>query len=227
MDEGTLQSIFGAYGAIKRCKLLQKSPSGNHAAIIEFDSQEEATWIVDNLNGNIPQGLEEPIVVRYKEDNRGSYGKATSGKTGDNKWQPYGSNSTAVAIPDGGKGKDKNQTSISVLVAGLFESGALPGGTRYCNDDSTIFVSGLPHDTTDGHLFNIFSCFGAIAPQGVRAMPTDDKSACKGYGFVNFLDSKSAAKAISTLNGTTMPCGLVMTLAIKRNTGKGCAKGSK
>lgn len=226
MDEETLQSIFGAYGAIKRCKLLQKSPSGNHAAIIEFDSQEEATWIVDNLNGNIPQGLEEPIVVRYKEDNRGSYGKATSGK-GDHKWQPYGSGASAPASKDDGKANEKGHTSISVLVAGLFESGALPGGTRYCNDDSTIFVSGLPHDTTDGHLFNIFSCFGAIAPQGVRAMPTEDKSACKGYGFVNFLDSKAAATAISTLNGTTMPCGLVMKLAIKRNTGKGFGKGSK
>merc|ERR1712232_1194116 len=99
-----------------------------------------------------------------------------------------------------GKGCAKTgPIGIKQLVDGILESGALPGGAKYTNDENTLFVGGMPEDTTDEDLFLLFS---AIAPRGVRAMANEDKSACKGFGFVNFLDYASAGTAIETLNGT-------------------------
>eukprot|EP00927_Polykrikos_kofoidii_P054749 TRINITY_DN49123_c0_g1_i1.p1 TRINITY_DN49123_c0_g1~~TRINITY_DN49123_c0_g1_i1.p1 ORF type:complete len:236 (-),score=35.79 TRINITY_DN49123_c0_g1_i1:185-838(-) len=200
IDEGTCEKVFGAYGTLQRCKLLQLSPSGNRAAILEFESADEAKWIVENVNGNIPQGLDSPVIVRYKHVGNSKGGSVRS--------EPYGKSQSTQQRT--GKG-----TTIAELVNAICDSNALPGGSKYSNDENTIFVSGLPKDTKDDHLYSIFTPFGAIAPRGVRAM-LDNQQSCKGFGFVNFLDPKAAALAISTLNGTTLPCGTVMQVKIKK-----------
>merc|ERR1711920_335128 len=160
----------------------------------------EAKWIVDNLNGNIPQGMSEPIAVKYKMP---PPGKGCGGFPG------CGGGFDAFGKGDKGFAKGCNKgcaksgpIGIKQLVDGILESGALPGGIKYTNDENTLFVGGLPEDTTDEDLFLMFSPFGAIAPRGVRAMANEDKSACKGFGFVNFLDYAASITAIETLNGT-------------------------
>jgi RNA recognition motif-containing protein len=218
IDEAKLATVFGAYGNIKQAKLLPPNQSNKRGAIIDFEAQEEATWIVENVNGNIPQGLTEPVVVRYKETRSSyfSYGKAQSGS------QPA---STPYSCSKNGNGS-VGGTGISVLVQGLLESGALPGGQKWSNDDATIFVYGLPQDTNDVDLYKIFSPFGAIAPQGVRVMLGDDRVSCRGYGFVNYMSKESAELSINTLNGTTMPDGKVLKVYFKQLNGDGQGKGS-
>jgi len=134
LDEQQLRSVFGAYGTIVRCKLMLPNPSGTKAALIQFGSVSEAKWLVDNMNGNLPQGLTgtEGISVRFKLP---SYGKADDKGKGCMAAGPYKGSDIG---PDKGKGKGHVDTgkgcSIKVLVDGLMASGAMPGGTRYCND---------------------------------------------------------------------------------------------
>ncbi|CAE7227004.1 elavl2 [Symbiodinium natans] len=67
-DEPSLQQIFGEYGTVTQFKLLHNSgPGGKTAALVRFQSVEEASWLVENLDGNIPQGLNAPIIVRYAD----------------------------------------------------------------------------------------------------------------------------------------------------------------
>merc|ERR1711953_1370698 len=101
-------------------------------------------------------------------------------------------------------GKGKGKVGIRDLFSGLCNAGALPGGAKYENDENTLFVGGLPHDTTDLDLYKIFSPFGAIAPKGIKAMIHQPTGNCKGFGFVNFMDPAASAAAIAALNGTTM-----------------------
>merc|ERR1712217_952571 len=54
------------------------------------------------------------------------------------------------------------------------------------------------------------------APKGVKAMMGDDGK-CKGIGFVNYLEPQSAELAISVYNGTAMPEGGRLKVAIKTN----------
>jgi len=93
---------------------------------------------------------------------------------------------------------------MCVFTDGLCTAGALPGGANYENDENTLFVGGLPHDTTDLDLYKIFSPFGAIAPKGIKAMLHLPTGNCKGYGFVNFMDASASQAAVAALNGTTM-----------------------
>eukprot|EP00927_Polykrikos_kofoidii_P068669 TRINITY_DN639_c0_g1_i1.p1 TRINITY_DN639_c0_g1~~TRINITY_DN639_c0_g1_i1.p1 ORF type:complete len:259 (+),score=34.79 TRINITY_DN639_c0_g1_i1:55-777(+) len=216
ISEDRLKTVFGAYGNVTHCKTLNPSQHGKAAALLEFETQEEATWILDNVNGNIPQGLTEPVVVKYKESSGKGGGSKSGSSQGGNRWEPYSNGGK-----DGGKGGGKgvSSTSISVLVKGLYDSSALPGGKNWTNDDSTIFVSGLPEDTTDFDLYKIFAPFGAIAPRGVTAMMEKDTQICKGVGFINYLDAKASSAAISTLNGTTLPNGRTLKVSVKQAPG--------
>merc|ERR1719491_2190270 len=42
--------------------------------MVRFASVEMATWIVENLNGNIPEGLSEAVIVRFANDSKGDKG---------------------------------------------------------------------------------------------------------------------------------------------------------
>eukprot|EP00928_Gymnodinium_smaydae_P044950 TRINITY_DN2_c0_g4_i1.p1 TRINITY_DN2_c0_g4~~TRINITY_DN2_c0_g4_i1.p1 ORF type:complete len:373 (+),score=115.37 TRINITY_DN2_c0_g4_i1:47-1165(+) len=228
MDESMLHSIFGAYGSIVGAKLLDVSPLGFRGAIVEFATIQEATWLVENLDGNLPEGLTgtESLKVNFKQQN---YGKAAGNVAGFAPG-PYDMGKGGKCGKPG-KGKDgKGGCTIKTLVDGLMNSGAMPGGVKYNNDENTLFVGGLPADTTDLDLFWIFSPFGAIPPRGVKAMLSEDRMTCKGFGFVNFSDPNSTSQAIATLNGTQMPDGSVLTVSVKREFsggGKGGKEGGK
>ncbi len=70
IDMATLKGIFGEHGMVVHGKLLNTSRYSGRAAILELDTQKEATWAVDNMNGMIPPGLTKPIVVKYKAVSR-------------------------------------------------------------------------------------------------------------------------------------------------------------
>lgn len=232
VDQAQVQEIFGAYGNVTSSKVLPGQ--GKNAALVRFMSVEEATWVVDNLNGNIPQGLTTPIQVKYAnppgskgpKGAKGGMGNwLPNGKGGDDRYSPYGKGGTNG--PQGGfkgadKGAGKGDSTIKVLKKGLQMAEALPGG-KWQNDAGAIWIGGLPTDTTDLDLYHIFAPFGSIPSNGVRAMLNEDGS-CKGYGFVNYIDPAVAENVITTLNGTQLPDGSLLQVKVKgppRKGGKG------
>jgi len=233
LDEATLKTNFEAYGTIKWCKLFTGKGGGKKSAMIEFSSVEEATWLVENLDGNVPLGLETEVTVKFKpakgaggEGGGGKGGKAAAaggwkggGEGAGNRSQPYGGGGKGDFSAGMGKGGAKGgmmmmgmggPCSITDLWKGLLRHKVLPGGT-WENDERTILVSGLPSDTTDQDLLKIFSPFGAIAPGGVRVRLNDDGTA-KGNGMINFLNLESATTSIATLNNCMMPDGRFLRL---------------
>jgi len=226
-DDAAVQRIFGAYGQIVQSKVLPTTaPGAKVACMIRFATLDEAKWIVENLNGNIPQGLTDPIVVRYAAPGKGGGGKGF-GKGAPPAPAAYGGaqfspapggffNQGALpAMAGKGMGKTGGKVSIKVLYNGLLAASALPGNASYNSDtDNTLYVAGLPADTQDLDLYKIFSPFGAIAPRGVRAM-TFPEGTCRGFGFVNFNDAAAAQMASNVLNGTTLPDGTVLQVKPK------------
>merc|ERR1712048_326141 len=219
IDEAMLQSVFGPYGQIVSLKLLpQPGPNGKRCALLRFKTHEEAKWVVENLNGNMPQGLSEPIKVSFKTSPGGGGFEGGKGFSGPAQGPP------GQTTGSWGKGSVKG-FGIKKLLDGIFASGAMPGGMKYTNDENALFVGGLPPDARDVDLFLMFSPFGAIAPQGVRAMKDPETGMCKGFGFVNFLDTAATATAMTTLNGTMMPDGKVLKVSIKKMDAGGGGKG--
>eukprot|EP00931_Biecheleriopsis_adriatica_P009729 TRINITY_DN1107_c0_g1_i3.p1 TRINITY_DN1107_c0_g1~~TRINITY_DN1107_c0_g1_i3.p1 ORF type:complete len:652 (-),score=154.18 TRINITY_DN1107_c0_g1_i3:131-2059(-) len=65
-NEETIRFIFSQYGQVASLKLNPVPPGKTDAsALIILTNLPEARWCVDNLNGNIPQGLPTPVQVIF------------------------------------------------------------------------------------------------------------------------------------------------------------------
>eukprot|EP00413_Alexandrium_margalefii_P035484 CAMPEP_0204591330 /NCGR_PEP_ID=MMETSP0661-20131031/50300_1 /ASSEMBLY_ACC=CAM_ASM_000606 /TAXON_ID=109239 /ORGANISM="Alexandrium margalefi, Strain AMGDE01CS-322" /LENGTH=111 /DNA_ID=CAMNT_0051601447 /DNA_START=8 /DNA_END=343 /DNA_ORIENTATION=+ len=87
--------------------------------------------------------------------------------------------------------------------------GVLPGGKggfKSRTDAQQLYVKGLPPDTTDGDLHEIFGPFGAIPPKGIKATLSPDGQ-CTGVGWVDFVQESDAEKAAQALHGTMLADG--------------------
>merc|ERR1719215_2568077 len=75
-DEATVRAVFGPYGAIKSVKMLENKPGKPEgAAIVDMENPEQAKWLIDNVNGKVPQGLAAPITIKKKWSGGGGGGK--------------------------------------------------------------------------------------------------------------------------------------------------------
>jgi len=125
------------------------------------------------------------------------FGKATGKAKGGP--SPYGA-------PGGKGGKDGKikggpMCSLDELINELI-TGGLPGGDHLPNVNC-VYVGGLPGDTTEENLYQIFATFGPIPPKGTR-IDANEAGECSGSGVVHFMESASADMAVMALNGIQM-----------------------
>merc|ERR1712087_554306 len=79
VTEDQLQSIFSQYGTVVWHKILTAIPGKeDQAAIVEFGDISEAQWVVENINGNMPEGLSTPLTITFKKQKQ-SFGKGGGG----------------------------------------------------------------------------------------------------------------------------------------------------
>jgi len=199
-----LATIFEAYGQIVNSKMLPgRDAAAKPCAMIRFASVDMATWVVENLNGNIPQGLESAIIARFANATGGGKDN-NSGGGGVQAWQQdnsgWGGKATGKSSAIVGKGqKGGAPGSFQALFQSVKGGGILGGGTVPA--ENQVFVKNLPPDTTDEGLYKLFSPFGAIPPTGVKAMMNADGT-CKGIGFVDFSEPSAAETAVAALDGS-------------------------
>lgn len=227
--------IFQQYGIIKSAILCPPKSSKKASGMIRFERQEEATFVVDTLHGNIPMGLTDPIVCNYANDRKKGKGESKgaggggggSTSMGPAAWDyiagivesmgggpqmaasrshPYssggaGSRSVFSAGKGGGKGSSGRAQDIYMGIKNL---GMLGAGKP--PPECEVYVGNIPQDATDLFLYQVMSPFGAIAHTGVRVMTHPD-GACKGFGFVDFVDPLAAAGAVTALDGLELPGG--------------------
>lgn len=300
-DERMVRYLFAPYASVTQCKVINNGGARGEktSAFLRFMSAQQAAWVVQNMNGAIPQGLSEPIFARFAdapEPKQPSFGmlqgpavpcqgapsptmgmgsggcgsSSGGGGCGSSGGGGGGGKGCGTGVKNGGKGGGKKNSGaqamqapavaaadpfsaaacggtfgpqaggidmlgqlrpggnsqrnnpavggrpvgIMMIVSGIEASGVLPGGARFSNTESTLYVAGLTPDTRDIHLYQLFAPFGPISAKGVRAVSNPDGT-CKGFGFVNFLDPQSVQDAILAYNGAILPDGSVMKVAVK------------
>jgi len=228
LSEDEVSEIFGLYGTVLSTKVVTRPGHSWTAALVHYETREEAAFVVDNLNGNIPQGLQTPVEVRYSS-RPFSNDQGKGGDGGDDRFSPYpsgrgGKNNNKGKGKGKGKskGKDNGDASIpmDIIIQAFEESGELPGGTGANTADFVeVSVVGLPPDCTDLHLLKMMTPFGPISPKGVKIMTSREDGSCLGYGFVKFLTIEGAKLAIDTLSGTVMPSKQVLKVDFKVGRG--------
>jgi RNA recognition motif-containing protein len=235
MDDASVKNLFGAYGNVTWCKATQKGKGKGSAALVTFADTVDSSWFVENLNGNIPEGLETAIKVAFSpskggkagKDNggKGGYGKADGGKSAWGKdASPYGKGKGAEG-GKGGKGGKGGDVEINTkgLIKGAMKGGILPSFPGERPLENQLYVRGLPSDCTDRDVYELFAPFGAIPPKGILTKQQD--GACTGVAFVDFLEAECAAYAAQSLNGFEAPDGSALQVTIKRANGDSKGKG--
>lgn len=240
--EDTLKQVFGAYGLVTSTRVLQSNatnanPTGETIALVRMGSADQAAWMVENLNGNIPQGLDRPIIVRYADAKGAKGAPMMKGGKGDGRFSPYdgvggkggpkgfgGVGKIAVAAAAAAPGSDLQAVLANTLaVLGQQASGgagqvALADENGIADRDrSSLYIKGLPPEAGDLLLYRIFAPFGAV--DSVHAMPSPDNSgACTGIGFVRYAKAADAATAVASVNQVPQAAadGHVLHVSIKR-----------
>lgn len=236
-DQDFLKAIFAAYGEIVWCKVFPADGGGRAKALIQFSDFNDAQFCANNLNGNIPEGLDQAIKCRLAPRGGGggggggggkgpgaagavpqallqtfaqSFGKAGGKGGGKNNAGPYPM--AALAALAGGKGFDGKRGAVG-MVKGAIKGGVIKPIKWGSRPELAVFIKNLPSDTKNEHLYELFSYFGAIPPGGVLAQQKDDN--CSGVGFVDFCEEECAARAVEALNGLPTPEGQFLHVAFK------------
>ena len=93
MDCSSVQAkqIFKQYGGVKQANVLPVAAGKTAAAaFVIMESVDDARWVVDHVNGNVPQGLANPVTVAFatpRADRKGG-GKGMKGGMGGMKGMP-------------------------------------------------------------------------------------------------------------------------------------------
>ncbi|HEY6542250.1 MAG TPA: RNA-binding protein [Ktedonobacteraceae bacterium] len=83
-----------------------------------------------------------------------------------------------------------------------------------------LYVGGLPYQTTEQDLIDLFSPVGEVASAVVIA--DRDTGRSKGFGFVEMNDEQEARSAIDRLNGTSLGSRTItVNEARERQSGSG------
>jgi len=236
IDDNMVRTLFNLYATVANCKAMEGKYQGQKgAALVRFQSVEEATWVVENLSGKTLEGLDAPVRIRFASKRQPGESSAPKGrepgggtytKSAPARWNGNNGAGAAAAGPydppgPGAEGRQQGRqqkktvstTGISTLIDGLKHEGLLPGAGRK-PDENCLYITGLPYNTTNLDLYKIFAAFGPIPTTGVKASLLPDGT-CSGVGFVDYNDPESAKLALETLNGTGLPDGVFLTITKK------------
>jgi len=238
IDEAWLKEQFSAYGqTVTQCKVQPSTVQGQPwHALIRFATKEDAAAALEQFQGADVENNKLEIDYVYKKSPAGAGGKADSGWGGkaDSGWggkadSGWGGNSGwggkgdsgsggkangGFGGNDKGKGKGKGKANMDQILKAVQQAKFLPGA-ELSNQDNCMYVSGLPPDCEDIHLWRLCAPFGAIVQTGVSAMK-DPAGKCKGIGFVNYVEDQSLQQAVATLNGLDLGDGNTLTAKPKK-----------
>lgn len=210
------RELFSNYGTVVDAKVLVNNGktddgTGQSVAIIRFGSLAEAQWLVDNLNGNIPQGLARPVEVSFAGQGKGKGKGAEAQQTG---FSPYGMGAPMAQqwnpmAQMGGGGKGGGAMEVCVPTAAALKAAAAP--------TSTCYVKGLPPTADDLYLYRVFAPFGRI----LSAKALNKGTFC--IAFITFASDMEAQEAVMQVNGQMLTDGQSLQVSIKNQKGPGGA----
>lgn len=215
VDEAWLQEALGGLATVVSVKVLQNpSPElgGGGAALARFQTADDATHVKNLLHGQSPDWCAGSLIVRYAAQRGGARGGGSSYTPG------MAGGFSAAAQAGSAVEQLLHGEAINVdadfLVKMVNEAVVLPGaGTRFHNNEATIYVGGLPVDTTENHVYQLFSPLGAIFSVFVKRGGAGTN--VWAIAFINYVDPLSAQAAIAVYNGMQVPDGSVLKVKIK------------
>jgi RNA recognition motif-containing protein len=217
LDQASCEALFGGYGQVMQAKVMNY---GNESsALVRMANTEMAQWIVDNLNGNIPEGLEKAIQVRFADNPTAKAKKVQifgpTGKGAPVRPSPFGAEGVEAGDVQYGNTDPTLpphvKEGVDIVLANMGsgeKKKVLPG------DQTNLYVKDLPAGADELYIYKVFSPFGALESAFVKPSPDGTWA----IAFVKFRTEEEALMAIQGLSGCLLPDGSMLKVAVK--TGK-------
>jgi ELAV like protein 2/3/4 len=181
-----LNSYFSSCGKIITSRILVSSNNQSKGiAFIRFDTRNEAELAINKLNGSIPNGSNEQIIVKFA-----NYPPIFNTKYSTCSLASTASNTAMYQT----KIPFQYQLNTSPSNNCLYSSVIHPHNTAW-----SLFVSNLPSDIEENILWRLFGPFGAVLD--VKLIRHQSTQKCRGFGFIKMTSYDDAINAINNLNG--------------------------
>jgi len=195
-DEEAVKGIFSQYAEVLSVKVLAALAGKPTVAAFVRVVQEDADWLVKNLNDEVPGGMTQPISVSLAENDGKGGAKGGGGKCGG-KGAEKGK---GVDKGKGGKGKGKGLEDLL---------------TDEVEESDNLFVKGLPGDMDEDTLRQLFSQYGTvISVKVLQGGFSDGKPSFKTNGFVR-MSTVAEAKNVIEQTSLKPPMGLDRPVTVK------------
>merc|ERR1719221_1503240 len=232
MTDHQVREIFSAYGGVKQVKVLNsagitKDGRGMSVALVRMGDQHEATWLVEHLDGNIPQGLSQPINVKFatsgpKQPVSVSPGPIRAPVAPSQRFDPFGGGGVnghhaQIALPEQPQPIQPIQPIVPVTSGAFGASGRIGGhlipglNLKFATggDSSNLYIKNLPKEADDLYLYQVFSPFGCVL--SVKAKQYD----WGAIGFVKYATDAEAQNAIENVSGLLLTDGNILHVSVK------------
>lgn len=193
MTEESTKAIFAQYGVVVSVKMLPKRKGKDDiAAMVKMGEADQAKWLIDNVNGQIPQGLAAPVEVKPAVRGLGWKGKGKGKGFMGLPPVPY----PVMMMMMKGKGKGKGMFPMMNMMMGKGKGKG--GGLNDFTADKKVWVGDLPDTVTYEQLMTHFSSIGKAK------FATVMKGKGAGTGGVAFETAAEATSAVKMLNGSSL-----------------------
>merc|ERR550534_1373330 len=211
MTDQAVAETFSSYGVVADAKVLvadgkSDDGTGQSVAIVRYETELEAQWVVENLNGNIPQGLARSVDVSFASKGQGGGGanqavpyRAHGGGKGAGPGSQWAAWAPTPAALSGGKGGGKHGAVVPSVT--MLKNECTPG--------SKLYIKGLPMGADDLYLYKVFSPWARL----VEAVAVSKQDYT--IGFVTCLTDAEAMECINNVNGVTLTDGATLQVAVK------------
>jgi ELAV like protein 2/3/4 len=184
-----LNLYFSSCGKIITSRILVNSNNQSKGiGFVRYDTKNEADSAINKLNGSMPDGYNEKIIVKFA-----NFPAIFN--------QKYSMSTLASAVSNTSMFQTKipfhyqinASPSNSCLISPIIQT----HNTAWC-----LFVSNLPSDVEENTLWRLFGPFGAILD--VKLVRNQSTQKSKGFGFVKMTSYDDAINAINNLNGLNL-----------------------
>lgn len=137
------KAVISQYGQVKSCQALGSATGAmDSTLLVEMATVQEAKWLRDNLDGNIPQGLTDGVTIRYVNV-QGLAAEAQGAgpmmaASASNRYSPYGASA--------GAGDAGAATALAAFAAATSPGAGMP--QDLLNQAAMQLAAGQPAVTT-------------------------------------------------------------------------------
>jgi len=204
ISDERVRSVFSSYGQVAQVKVARFADGCS--ALLKMGNGEMAKWLVENLNGHIPQGLSSPVAVSFAD--QAKFAKSTSSNARVGPYAPVAN----AGHPKFDMFPTDVQTALNCAMTSL--GGKTPGGKDA--GSVAVTVKDLPGTADDLYVYKIFAPFGSLESVAVKR----DPEGAWAVAFVKFLAADGAQRAEMALNGCVLPDGAMLKVTLKAAAAK-------